>query len=313
MRAVKNTDTGITLIEVPEPPDPVAPGLRVTVRSAGICGSDLHVLTWGPRPVTIGHEVGGHLDDGTPVAVWPAAPCGHCDRCIVGATVQCRHAAENVYGFGRDGGMADRLVVEERNVFPLPAGLVAADAALVEPMACAVHALRRAGVRGGDRLAVVGAGTMGLSAAAVATWMDARVDVGARHPAQRAAAEAIGAGREPEGEYDVVVEAAGTAGALARAVELVRPSGTIVLAASYWDPIQFPAMFTAKEPTLVTASGVSDHRDGHDMALAATVLADRPEVPAALITHRVPLARAAEAFRLAADRASGAIKVVLEP
>jgi threonine dehydrogenase-like Zn-dependent dehydrogenase len=310
MRAVRNTASGIEVLDVPEP---AGPGVRVRIRASGICGSDLHMLSWGPLPVTLGHEIGGTLEDGTPVAVWPSQPCGHCDRCLAGEVAQCRTGIGEGYGVGHDGGMADVMVVGERNVVPLPASVSAADASLVEPIACGVHALRRAGIRAGDRVAVVGAGAIGLGAAAVARWSDCSVDVAARHEAQRRAASAIGAGLDPSGEYDVVVDAAGTSSALESCIRLVRPGGTIALLATAWEPVQLPAFFTSKEPRLVAAVTHGDHDDGHDMVAAARVLADLPEVPAALITHRVPLDRAAEAFRIAADREAGAIKVVLEP
>lgn len=310
MRAVRSTESGIQVVEVP---DPTGDGVRVRVRSSGICGSDLHMLQWGALPVTLGHEVGGTLEDGTPVAVWPSRPCGHCDRCQAGEVAQCRTGMASVYGVAHDGGMADVFVVDERNVVPLPDGVSAADGSLVEPIACSVHALRRAGVRPGDRVAVVGAGAIGLGVAAAAVWMDATVDVAARHDAQRTAATTIGAGLDPEGEYDVVVDAAGTSSALEACIGLVRPGGTVALVATHWEPVQLPAFFTSKEPRLVAAVTHGDHEDGHDMAAAAQLLADLPRVPTAMITHRVPLDRAADAFRIAADRAAGAIKVVLEP
>ena len=287
--------------------------MRVRVRSSGICGSDLHMLEWGPMPVTLGHEIGGHLDDGSPVAVWPLVACGTCDRCAAGEVSQCRTGPGQVYGIGRDGGMADELVVDEACVVPLPDGLDVGDAALVEPVACGVHALRRAGVRSDHRVAVVGAGAIGLGAAAAARWMDANVDIAARHPTQRQAAEHIGVGTDPGGEYDVVVDAAGTEAAIAKCVELVRPGGTIALLASYWEPVAFPQFFTMKEPVLVGANMHGRDATGTDMEAAARMLADLPEVPRAMITHRFPLERAHEAFTVAADRAAGAIKVVLEP
>jgi 2-desacetyl-2-hydroxyethyl bacteriochlorophyllide A dehydrogenase len=205
--------------------------------------------------------------------------------------------------------MADVLVVEERNLVPLPDGVTPADASLVEPIACSVHALRRAGVQPGDRVAVVGAGAIGLGAAAAAGWLGASVAVAARHDAQRAAATAMGATLDPEGEFDVVVDGAGTTSALATCVQLLRPGGTLALVATHWEPVELPAFFTSKEPRMV---GAVTHAND-DMASAAQLLADRPEVPAAMITHRLPLDRAADAFRIAADRAAGAVKVVLEP
>jgi threonine dehydrogenase-like Zn-dependent dehydrogenase len=287
--------------------------VRVRVRSSGICGSDLHMIEWGPMPVTLGHEVAGHLDDGSPVAVWPLVACGSCDRCAAGELSQCRTGPGQVYGIGRDGGMADELVVDPAAIVGLPAGLDVADGALVEPVACGVHALRRAGVRAGDRVAVVGAGAIGLGVAAAAQWMGASVDVTARHPAQREAAARFGAGTDATGEYDVVVDAAGTDGAVARCVELLRPGGTIALVASYWEPVEFPQFFSMKEPVLVGANMHGRDASGTDMEAAARVLADMPEVARAVITHRFPLERARDAFATAADRAAGAIKVVLEP
>lgn len=310
MRAVRHTEAGIEVVERPEP-DPGAVAVRVA--AAGICGSDLHLIGFGPLPVTLGHEVAGTLSDGTPVALWPARPCGTCDRCLAGAGTQCRRGAATDYGIGADGGMADAMTVDAANVFPLPAGVRVADGALVEPLACCVHAFRRAHVAHGDRVAVVGAGTIGLASAAVARSLDCAVDVAARHPVQQDAARAIGAGVGPTGEYDVVVDAAGTSGAIAAAFRLLRPGGTLVLVASHWEPVEFPQLFTAREPTIVTALMHGDAEHGHDMEVAARILADQPALPGALITHRVPLDRAAEAFRLAADRAAGAIKVVLEP
>jgi threonine dehydrogenase-like Zn-dependent dehydrogenase len=322
VRAVRNTEAGVAVVAVPEPA-PEGEQVVVHVRSAGICGSDLHMLAWGALPHTLGHEIGGHLDDGTPVAISPLAPCGTCDRCGAGEPQQCRTAAARLLGVGADGGMADVLAVDPSRVVALPDGVSAADGCLAEPLACSLHALRRAGLGSpearaapGTRVAVVGAGSIGLGAAAAARWLGFLVDVAARHPAQRDAAVAIGAGGEPEGEYEVVVDAAGTSASLARCFGLLRPGGTVVIVASAWEPLKLPAFFTTKEPTIVTAS-MHDPGSGEpgtgDLAAAARLLADLPEVAAALVTHRFPLERAADAFATAADRAAGAIKVVLEP
>jgi len=136
------------------------------------------------------------------------------DRCLACEVQQCRLGAR-VYGstFG-DGGMADTMVVEQRNIVPLPAGVDPGNAALVEPLACSVHAFHRGNVGRGSRVAVIGGGSIGLGAASVARWLDCQVDVAARHPAQLDAARAMGAGVDPNGEYDVVVEAAGTTSAI---------------------------------------------------------------------------------------------------
>ncbi len=312
MRAVRHTDNGIEVIDVPRP-DADDGRVRVHVRSAGICGSDLHMLTWGPMPVTLGHEVAGHLDDGTPVAVWPLVPCGQCDRCAAGEVTQCRRAVTQSYGIGRDGGMADEMFVEESCVVPLPESLAVSDASLVEPIACSLHALRRAGLRGHERVAVVGAGMIGLAAALVARAAGSPTDVVARHDAQREAAARIGAGTAPEGEYDVVVDAAGTDSALRMCFDLLRPGGKVALVASYWEPVTFPQFFSIKEPVVFGSNMHGHDENDRDMDAAARILAESPEAATAMITHRFPLDRAADAFSVAADRARGAIKVLLEP
>jgi threonine dehydrogenase-like Zn-dependent dehydrogenase len=310
MQAVRNTDAGLTVMDLPEP---TGDGSVVEVVSSGICGSDLHMIGWGPLPATLGHEIGGELADGTPVAIWSLLPCRQCDRCRAGELQQCRTGTSTLYGLSLDGGMADRILVDPSCLVPLPAGLTPADGCLVDPIACSVHAFRRAFVSPTDRVAVVGAGSIGLGATAVAKWRGCAVDVAARHPAQRAAAEAIGAGVEPEGEYDVVVDAAGTSGSMERCIELLRPGGSVILVSTAWEPMQFPAFFMNKEPTIYTATMHGERSGGSDMADAAQLLADLPQVAPAMITHRFPLSKAADAFGVAADRSAGAIKVVLEP
>jgi 2-desacetyl-2-hydroxyethyl bacteriochlorophyllide A dehydrogenase len=312
MRTVRHTENGIEVVDVPNP-DLDDGQVRVQVRAAGICGSDLHMLGWGPMPVTLGHEVAGHLDDGTPVAIWPLVPCGHCDRCAAGEVTQCRRAVTQSYGIGRDGGMADEMVVEESCVVPLPEGLHVSEASLVEPIACSLHALRRAGLGGDERVAVVGAGMIGLAAALVARAAGCPTDVVARHGAQRDAAARIGAGTDPEGEYDVVVDAAGTDSALKTGFDLLRPGGKVALVASYWEPVTFPQFFSIKEPVVFGSNMHGHDENDRDMDAAARILAESPEVAAAMITHRFPLDRAADAFDAAGDRAAGAIKVLLEP
>jgi threonine dehydrogenase-like Zn-dependent dehydrogenase len=98
-------------------------------------------------------------------------------------------------------------------------------------------------------------------------------------------------------------------------VQRCRPGGTVVLVGTYWDagterPGQAASM---KEITLVPASMYAKVGPSRDFDTAAAILAARPEIGTALITHRFPLDAAAEAFACAQDRAAGAIKVVLEP
>jgi threonine dehydrogenase-like Zn-dependent dehydrogenase len=312
MRGVCNTERGIEVLDVPDP-DPSV-GVRVAVRSAGICGSDLHMIGFGPIPFPLGHELGGVLDDGTAVAIDPNDPCGTCDQCTSGNGHRCRSMAQRARGTGTAGGMADAIVVEESALVPCPNGLGAADACLVEPVGVAVHGLRIAELAPGERVAVVGAGSIGLSAVAAARPTAGEVALVARHEHQRAAGERLGATSEVAGEYDLVVESAGTEDALATAAELCRPGGVVLFLSTHWVPVAIPgipALMKELGFRWAITYGSSDGR--RDLDDAAAILGANPTIADVLITHRFPLDDAAEAFRVAADRAAGAIKVVLEP
>ena len=311
MRAVRVTANGIEVVDVPPPR---GDGVTVHIRAAGICGSDLHMLEHGYHPgVTLGHELAGELADGTAVAIEPLAPCGSCEFCIAGDYNLCRTSPAMIIGIMRDGGMADELLVPSRCLVPLPAGVPVRDASLVEPLAVCLHGLRRVGLHGGQRLAVVGAGSIGLLAVAAARATGAAVGLVARYDAQAAAGERLGA-QPADGEYDVVVECAGTASALERACELARPGAVLLLLASYWEGITLPGFVVLMKELRVQPSNMyGRHAAGRDVDGAAALLAATPELARTVITHRLPLDAAPEAFRIARERKAGAIKVVLEP
>lgn len=295
-------------------PAPSGEGVRVRVASAGICGSDLHLLSFD-MPTILGHEIAGVLDDGTLVAVEPIAPCRQCGPCRNGEYNLCTVGPDMIMGIGQNGGMADECLVPASSIIPVPSGLAIKDACLVEPLAVAVHGVRRAGVLPHERVAVVGGGSIGQTAVVAAQATGATVALEARHEAQRQAADRLGATTMGHGDYDIVIEAAGTASALARSVDLCRPGGRVVLLGSYWDgTVDIPAsVVSMKEINLIPSSMYGRVGPSRDFEVAGALLASRPEVPETIITHRFPLDAATEAFAIAQDRHAGAIKVVLEP
>jgi threonine dehydrogenase-like Zn-dependent dehydrogenase len=275
MRAVRNTEHGIEVIDVPEPERGAT---TVRVRAAAICGSDLHMVGFGPLPVTLGHEIAGVLDDGTPVAVDPSTPCGTCDQCVGGASHLCRTGPTRSVGIGVDGGMADAVGVTPGSLVPLPDGLRVEDACLVEPVGVAVHGMHLVGLGGGERVAVVGAGAIGLAAVAAARPLASEVGLVARHEAQRAAGEQLGA-RGTSGEYDVVVDAAGTEDALAQAAELCRPGGTVLFLSTHWAPVAIPGIPALMKELGFQWSFTYGSHDGHrELDDAAALLAASPEI-----------------------------------
>lgn len=288
----------------------------MAVRSAGICGSDLHMIDAGyPMQAIPGHEIAGTLGDGTPVAIEPVLGCGQCDCCVRGDYNLCPTQIERFLGIGHDGGMAEQIVVPEGCLVRLEPGVRAEDACLVEPLAVALHGLRKAGLADTQRVAVIGGGTIGQCALAAVSQAGATVALAARHDVQRAAGERLGAGLVDASDgYDLVVDCAGTADALAEACRICRPGGTLLLLASYWDGFEPPGMaLCMKEIRVVPSFMYGRFEGGRDVEAAAALLAARPEIPEVIITHRLPLEAAAEAFELARDRKSGSIKVVLAP
>lgn len=288
-------------------------GVRVSVASSGICGSDLRLASYGPSAVTLGHEFCGRLDDGTRVAVLPLVACGHCERCLSGNEQQCAKSLGSMYGVSLDGGLADEVWVDPECAKVVPSSLPLEHACLVEPIAVALHGINRAGVQAGARVLVIGAGPIGLCTIAAARSVGASVDLLAHRHHRIEAGECLGASTSVGTEYDVVLEAAGTQGSMDTAIDLVRPGGTISILGTFWDPVTVGLGFQMKEVTLLPSFTYGHHHGVSEFEDAIRVLGTEPDLPAAVITHHFPLDDAAEAFRVAGDRSSDAIKVVLHP
>jgi len=159
MRAVRRASDGVHVVDVDLPR---GEGVVVSVEVAGLCGSDVHMLAMGPSPITMGHEFGGRLADGTLVAVRPTGMCGTCRMCTSGRSNICPDAMARFFGGVLDGGFADQVLVDPNCIFPMPVGAIPGAAALAEPIAVAVHGVRRVDLARGQKVAVIGAGSAGI-------------------------------------------------------------------------------------------------------------------------------------------------------
>ncbi|MFI5053475.1 MAG: alcohol dehydrogenase catalytic domain-containing protein [Acidimicrobiia bacterium] len=259
----------VRIEEVAEPTP--GPGeVLVEVARNGICGSDLHTYMGSPAAaaihvpgVVLGHEfsgtvreVGADVDDlplGTAVSVAPIEWCGVCPQCVAGMPNLCRTLA--IYGGYRlplHGGLAPWVVVSRRAAFPVPAGLDVADAALAEPLAVAVHAVRRAPRTLGAVVVVLGAGPIGLAVLQSVRAAGASVTVVSEpSSARRSLATSFGATAaiDPRvdklpsvvrdlarGGADLVFDTAGAQAALDAGVASLRPHGTLVNVAQWSAP-----------------------------------------------------------------------------
>ena len=311
MKAVRSVEGGVAVVDLAEPP---GSGELLEMKATSICGSDLSYIRFGSRSI-LGHELAGVREDGSPVVVEAIYGCMECAQCARGAYNLCPTHGQRALGISADGGMAEHFRAPAARLVALPPGLDIGDASIVEPAAVSWHALRLAGTGPGTRVAVVGAGALGLLAVAGARRLGAgAVALQARHPFQKEAGERLGARVDPDGLYDVVVEAAGTQESLAQCGELVAPGGTIVVLGVHFGPVQLDWMpLFHKEARVVPSLGYCAHNGGREMEEAAVMLAHDPDIVRTLITHRFPIEDATEAFRVASARAGGAIRVVIEP
>ncbi len=279
MKALVFTAPGtVELLDVPEP-DPAPGDVLVQVRAAGICGSELHGARrpgFRKPPLIMGHEFAGVSADGTAVVINPILSCGRCAECQRGLRNVCR--SREIIGVHRSGGFAERVAVPASALRPVPPGLPWEAAALVEPAANAVHAWNQAGgALGADgakgaRVAVIGCGAIGLLCAAMALSGGAgRVDVTDLSPARLAAAQRLGAGAAGPslaGEYDVVIDAVGSAATRAASVAHQRPGGVAIWLGLAGEEAGFDANALVRSEKRVLGSfAYRDEEFAHAMAL----------------------------------------------
>jgi len=270
----------------------------VRVLLSGICNTDLELLRGYHGFSGIpGHEFVGVVE-GPAGSPWLGRRvvgeinlgCGRCDFCSQGLARHCRR--RRVLGILRHpGAHAERLTLPEANLRDVPPGLSDEEAVFAEPLAAACEILDQVEVSGATRAAVLGVGKLGSLAARVLETAGAKVTRLRR------------GGRARANSFDLVVEATGSPDGMPRALELVRPRGTIVWKSTHHAPARFDAA-----PLVVNEVTVVGSRCGR-FEPALELLARRRVQVLDLISAELPLSRAPEALRLAARR--GVLKVLL--
>jgi len=315
--------------------------VRVRIEACGICGSDLHFLHENlpifPVGQTPGHEIAGRVDvvgsgvadfgPGDGVVVEPLVSCCKCFQCVSGRESICPEF--QFRGVHRPGGFAEFITVPARRLFRVPKSLDVSVAALAEPVAVVVHGFRRSELTAGQRVLVLGAGSIGLAAVGAAKAMGAgEVWLSARHAHQAELGKKMGAARvlneeeaSPESlteiamktHFDIVVETVGgTAKTMLAAGAAVGQGGTVCVLGLFMGPVTldpFPLLF--KEANLRWSNCYGRPKEGPDFAEAIRIISEDPERFAQLITHRMPLDQIAEAVEVAADKKSKSIKVAV--
>jgi 2-desacetyl-2-hydroxyethyl bacteriochlorophyllide A dehydrogenase len=237
-------------IEVTTVPDPT-PGPRevvVAVAGCGICGTDLHILQgeFAPTlPIVPGHEFAGEvvaigsgvteLREGDQVAVDPTLSCGECYQCRLGRFNLCERW--RAIGVSDAGGAADFALAPVANCFKLPAGVATRDAALIEPLSCAVRGYDVLKMRLADHVLIYGSGTMGLMMLELAKRSGAStVEIVDINPERLETARTLGCTAattnadeldRPRG-WDVVIDCTGVVAAIEDGVGRVAKAGTFL-------------------------------------------------------------------------------------
>lgn len=273
---------GIRDVRVVDSPVPeLAPGeVLLRVRAVAICASDLHMYEEGHSsgvypsgPIILGHEFSGEVAQlgegvtdwqiGDRVACEPSWHCSECDMCQLGLTNLCRNIIFPSYP-DRDGAMAEFINVPAFSLAKLPAGVDFNGGAIAEPLGVALHAVRRSDLQPGMKVAILGAGAIGLSilqmckAFGAAEILVAEPREGRRPAAERlgakvaASAEDLKAFFGKEDEPDIIFEAAGGDQTFREALELVKPEGRVmVLGIPSLDEQQYSARVPRRKETTV--------------------------------------------------------------
>ncbi len=285
MRAALYYGPGDVRIENVAEPSPNWGEVQVRVVANGLCGTDLHQYYSGPMsdaplPIIVGHEFGGeivevgrgvnHTRIGEVVAVEPIWRCDACVPCRSGDYNLCQTG--EWHGLtGKGGGLAELTTVRSSMAHTVPNGITAMDAALVEPLSVAYHAVERGHAQAGDQAVVLGAGPIGIGA-----YLGLRADgvenvvVVEPAPERRSAAAAVGASEVVDpgdgGAVEavmgltgglgasLVIDAAGNQASFTDALAMVSPAGRVVLVAAFAEPVEFNPMLVLQREVRIDMS-----------------------------------------------------------
>lgn len=342
MKAIMKVAPGVGHVELRDVPEPTpkAGQVKIAVRAAGLCGTDLHILkdefrSW--PPVVLGHEVAGEVVEvGEGVEGWqPGARvttetyfsfCGTCKYCRAGHTNLCLNRRS--IGSAVNGGFTNYVVVPARNLHALPDHVPFDAGALTEPLACVVHAVTTTPtVSPGDVAVIAGPGAIGLLTLQVVKAAGATVvmlgtdrdqhrlalarDLGADHTVnvQRDDPAPLLASLTDEGlGADVVYECSGAGPAAAQLLTLVRRRGRYVQIGLFGKPVAWDLDQLCFKEIVATGSNASIPAA---WSKAVSLIASGKVRTDALITHRFPVTQWEAAFATFEDGTG--VKAILTP
>jgi L-iditol 2-dehydrogenase len=313
----------------------------VRIRTVGVCGSDVHYFTRGRIgsqvvrfPFILGHEAAGVVESiatrvtgvkpGQRIAIDPAVSCGQCDQCKAGREHTCRTLHFMGSPFQREGCLREYAVIPEQCCYPIPDEMTLEQATLSEPLAIALYAVDRSPLAAKANVAVIGVGPIGMcvfhtlrtksvGSVYVTDKREERLTMARQlHPAWSGNPERVDVSGEIERHepllLDIVYECSGDPVAISQSIAVLKPGGSLVLIGiPETDEISFPIHeLRRKEITVINI-----RRQVHCTQKAIDLLGLRRITLDALVTHRFPLEKTAEAFELVTNYRDGVMKAMI--
>jgi L-iditol 2-dehydrogenase len=337
--------TGIKQMEMREWPDPMIKNgheVKIKLERVGVCGSDIHYYRTGKIgsqvvefPFPVGHESGGtvvevgnrvtKIKPGDRIAIEPAISCGQCDQCLAGRPNTCRHTRFLGCPGQVEGCLTEYVVMPEENCFPIPDNMSFDAAAISEPLAIGLYAVKQSGLTASDKIGILGFGPIGMSVMLpamalgaeriyVTDKIDERLAVAGKsnakwkgNPAKEDVSGVINQ-LEPF-QLDVVFECCGEQDAIDDALQIVKPGGKIMLIGI---PEQQSLCFDMdymrrKEITLINV-----RRQRYCLQEALDLMASGKVDVSPMATHRFHFRDTKKAFDLVDAYQDGVMKAMIQ-
>lgn len=317
MKALRVDKRRVAVKEVEKPKRDSEALIRVLL--SGICNTDLEIARgYANFSGTIGHEFVGVVEQandpklvGKRVVGEINAGCGRCKLCQAGDSRHCPD--RSVLGIvGRDGAHAEFLRLPETNLLPVPETIIDEHAVFTEPLAAACGIMERVKVTADDRVVVIGDGKLGLLCAQVIALSGAPLLLVGKHPEKRRIAERRGIEtctikqtEKRRREFDIAIEASGSAAGFELALKLLRPRGQLVLKSTFHGNTEIPAAQIVVDEISIVGSRCGRFAPALDLLKKGAVDVD------SLISAEFPLSNGVTAFKRAEEK--GVLKVFLRP
>ena len=337
--------TGIRQMEMKEVSTPALLNdrdVRIKMKTLGVCGSDIHYYVSGKigsqvvsYPYTVGHEGAGEVEavgnevtmvkPGDRIAIEPAMPCWECDQCKAGRPHTCRSLRFLGCPGQAEGSLSEYIVMPETSCFKIPDQMTYDEAAISEPLAIGLYAVKQSIPMEGAKVGILGFGPIGMSVLLPALAMgakevyvsdkiDERLMIAQRSGASLTAnpdkEDVVGKITEKVPELlDVVFECCGQQDAIDNAVDLLKPGGKLmIIGIPEFERWSFPVDKSRHKELCIQ----NVRRQNEAVQPALDMMAAGEVSIAAMTTHRFPFEKSKEAFDLVAAYGDGVMKAMID-